>query len=473
MAAGNPTSEDGLPEVRFYALMAVLVLVEVLSSLEASMVVSVLPSLIREFGDITSAAWVVTAFALMGAVAAAVGGRLGDLFGRRRLLICVVVICGIGSLISAVSSDLGLVVLGRTLQGVSGAILPLCYGIVREVASPRRAPLWIGWMTGGFAFAAAAGYVLGGYLADTGSWRSVFWLTSGYALLLLPALFLFAPRDRPARGGRFDWLGALLFAPAIGAVLYGVTQSRSLGWGAPGAWGWVAGGFLVLAFWVRHELRHDAPLIDVRLLKRREVALGNLCGGLAALGIMQLPVISLLLMQQPMATGVGLGMTAAAAGLWKLPSNAGSLIASPLSGWISGLRDSRLAMIVGALVTAGAWLYLLAFHQSRFEVVFGTVLCAFGAAMLMVSIPNLVLEGAPQARSSEVTGFTSVVRYVFSAVGAQTIALLLATSHAADPVSGANFPSERAYELTFGYVALTCLVIVAACLAIRTRGARA
>jgi len=442
--------------------MTVLMLVEVLSSLESSMVVTALPTILKEFKDITSAGWLVSCFLLASAAVAAVGGRLGDMFGRRRMLVILVLLCAGGSMLSAQASDLRLIIIGRTIQGASGAILPLCYGMTRELAPPGKAPLWIGLLTGGYSFSAAIGYILGGYLADTGSWRSVFYVTTAYAAMILPLLLLVVPATRGAKArGKFDILGAAMFAPAVAAMLYGITAASKQGWDATAAWGPLIGGAVVLAIWVWHEMRVKEPLINLRLLKRREIYIGNACAAMASLGVMQLPLVTLLLLQQPRMAGVGLAVSATVAGFLKLPSNVGSLVASPLGGWVSGRYGARWAMVQGGFICVIGWISLYLLHDSLLQVVVGSVICAFGSSVLLSAIPNLVLEGAPMERSSEVTGLTSVIRSMSAGIGAQVIAILLATSRLNDPVSGANYPAESAYQLTFLCIAVSAALVAA------------
>lgn len=460
MADASQESEAAPSRKNFLIIMSVLLMVEILSSLESSMIVTALPTILKEFKDITSAGWLVSSFLLASAATAAVGGRLGDMFGRRRLLLILIALCAIGSIISALSTNLLLVIFGRTIQGASGAILPLCYGLTRELAPPGKAPLWIGLLTGGYSFAAAIGYILGGYLADTSSWRSVFYLTSVYALLLLPLVWFLIPVTRGAKlSGKFDLLGALLFAPAVAAVLYGITASRSIGWLDAGAWMPFVIGFVVIGIWAWHELRVDNPLMNLRLLKRRPIVVGNACAAVASMSVMQLPFVTLLLLQQPRMAGIGLAVSATMAGFLKLPSNIGSLIAAPLGGWVAGQHGARWSMILGGFIACGGWLGILLFHDSVIQVVGWTVICAFGATVLLSAIPILVLEGTPMENSSEITGLTQVIRSMFAGIGAQIVAVLLATSHIEDPKTNAFYPTETAYQITMLFIAISAAFV--------------
>src|SRR5690606_38450446 len=128
-----------------------------------------------------------------------------------------------------------------------------------------------------------------------------------YGAILLPFIFFVVPPLKPGKwSGKFDYVGALLFAPAVAAILFGITEARSHGWASMMTGGMAAIGLVVAIFWFMYEWRIKDPLIDVRLLKRREVWVGNLCGAIASAGMMQLPVITLLFLQQPTASGTGL-----------------------------------------------------------------------------------------------------------------------------------------------------------------------
>lgn len=467
MTAISPAAPE-LSKSRFYAVMGVLMLVEVLSSLEHSMVITALPTVTREFKSVAAAGWLVTIFLLAQAATAAIGGRLGDIFGRRRVLFIVVALCGIGSLISALGGSLEAILIGRAIQGASGAILPLCYGMTRELTKTSTA-IWIGLLTGAYSFSAAIGYILGGYLADMGNWRYVFYTTTIYAAALLPLILLIVPRTFATTGSRkVDLVGAVVFAPAIAAVLFGISQGAAIGWAAVGSWGFIATGGAALAFWAWYEARHENPLINVRLLKQRPIALGNTCGVLASLGMMQLPLVTMLLLQQPRLAGVGLAVSATVAGFLKLPSNVAALAAAPISGWIADKRSSRAALFAGAVLGALAWTSLYLFHDTVLQVVAGSVLCGFASTMLLAAIPNMVLEGAPLDRSSEVTGMSAVIRAVAAGIGAQVITMLLASSRVQEPGTGAFFPTEDAYKLTFAFVAATAAMIAVLCVLVRS-----
>jgi MFS family permease len=216
-------------------------------------------------------------------------------------------------------------------------------------------------------------------------------------------------------------------------------------------------------------LTHEDPLIDVRLLGNRQIVLGNTLALLIGLGSFQMPFLLNLLLQQPVWTGVGLGVSAALAGVLKLPSNISSAIAAGVSGHLAGQRGARFAALIGAVIAIVSWTGLTLWHDNLWTVVLGMVCANVGNAIILAAAPILVLGAVPVERSSEATGLTSVSRAIGTAAGAQAIALLLATSTVSGPAGQAVFPDNHAYVLALGYIALTAAASLGCALLIPRR----
>ncbi len=462
-----------MSDQRLYVIIAVLMMVEVLSSLEISMVYNAFPTIQREFNDPHMTGWLLTSFLLVQAGTAAVGGRLGDIFGRKRLLLIIISICVLGSLVSALAPNLELMILGRAAQGVSGAILPLCYGITRQATTPKSAPFFVGCLTGAYAFAAAMGFVVAGYLTDIGSWRSIFWFTVIYGAAVLPLLWVAVPEFKNrVTPKRLDIMGGLLFMPGVASLLYGVMLVPKSGWSAVDTLAFLSVGAAILAYWGLHEARREDPLIDLSLLREPKIAMGNVCMLLMAMGGSQVGLISMMFLQQPAATGAGLGLTATMAGILNVPANFAMALSAALAGWVAGKYGSHRAALQGAVVGALAWGFLLFVHYSLWLVMLAIVGAAFSIGMLLAALPNLILEASPLERSSETTGLAAVLRGIGITVGAQILTTILAGSRVSLPGSAASFASETAYRLCFGYIASTLAAIVILCLFITPQGLR-
>ena len=456
---------------RLWAVMIILILAEIIASLEGSMIFSALPTITKEYGDFASTSWLVTAYTLMTAASAAIGGRLGDMFGRRKVLIAVLLLCSLGSLLSATSDSLFLVIIGRAIQGVTGAILPLCFGIARQIVPEKHLATWIGILTGAWSGSAAIGFVLGGYFADSGHWRALFWLTTMAPLVVVAGVAALVPVITAARKeGSIDFLGGTLFVPAIVAALLGLHMMKDGDTINHVALLVMGAGLAGLAFWFRYEWRHANPLINVRLLANRQVLIANLLFVSVGMGAFQLTFVLMPLVQQPIWTGVGLGVTATVAGLLKLPSNIVSMIAGPMSGFIASRHSARLSAIIGGICGVIAWVTLSAYHVTIWQVVLVTIIAGFGSSMVMAAVPNLILEVVPEERSSEATGLAMVVRGVSASIGTQILAQIMTIAPVRSP-DGHVYTGESAFVAAMLFIAaVSAFGVVMALMLPRRRG---
>ncbi|MBX3509705.1 MAG: MFS transporter [Hyphomonadaceae bacterium] len=447
---------------RLWTLLATLVLADITAAFETTMVFTALKELLEEYGEPTKVGWLLTAYLLVSAGSAAVCGRLGDLFGRRALLLGALGLAVLGSIISAASPSLEGVIFGRALQGVSGAVLALCLGLVREHIPASFVAISVGVVAGSAALGGALGMIVGGVLVDSIGWRYIFWASSLLAGISFLASLAFVPASKPVSSSRhLDLLGGLLFVPATTGALLAVSNGDAWQWDGR-FWSLMLGSALLLGFWVRHELRHPDPLIDVRLLARRDVALPNIALALCALGAFQFSQLVLLLLQQPIWTGAGLGLTATAAALWKIPGNIASSAASPLTGFLCGRWGAEKVIVTGMTATAAACIALALAPDQILLVFVIAIVCAVGTSTVYIGVPNIIVAAAPADRISETVGVSSVLRALAMAVGAQLMIVILASSTVHDPNLGQGvFPSLGAYQLTLGLIAAASLASAA------------
>ncbi|MGL6245255.1 MFS transporter [Pseudomonas sp.] len=458
-------------DTRWKTIMLALVAAEVASAFEVSMAFAALPTFYRLFQDPALVGWVITAYLLVAAAASAICGRIGDLYGRSRVLIGMLILAALGSLISALSSSLEGIVFGRAVQGVAAAVLPLCFGLVRENISQARIPLCIGIVAGTASTAAGIGFVLGGVCIDYLSWHWIFYISTAVAVLGLLLVIAFLPSSAgKASEETVDILGGVMFAPAVAGVLFALTKGSAWGWYDQRTL-WLGGGSLaLLAFWAWYEARHSNPLIDVRLFANRQLAMSNLCYALIALGAMQFAQVLFVLLQQPTWTGVGLGMAATAAAALKLPSSLVAIVAAPWGGVVAGRHGGRRALLYGLFFLVTGWAALTLHHSTIWFVGFAVILNGIGTAIAFSAVPNLIVEAVPANRVSEVTGLSQVIRTTFMAIGAQMIAFIFATQTISDPAQGpGTYPAGPAFQLAFLTITLLCVLSVFAALALPKR----
>jgi MFS family permease len=463
-AFGAPASPSGAsfagrkagPSYR--TILTVLIIAEFATALESTMIYVALAKLYGIYGDPAHVSWLVTAGMLSSAATAAICSRLGDLFGRRKLLILLLLIAMIGSGVSALASDLNVIIFGRVLQGVSLAILPLAFGILRENAKDDgELNFGIGILGGTYSVSVGVAIVLGGVIVDHAGWQHIFTASACAAAVALILAVRFIPTTvTRARPGKIDLLG-LLFTVPVCALLLALTLAQTRGWTSPVTLGLLIGGVVALALWVAHELRHPDPLIDLRLLAHPTIAIVNATIFFAALAPMLYPLVVMPLLQQPSWTGIGLGLTATMAGLLKLPTNLTAAISGFAAGFVARRHSMRPAIVASAIAYLVAFGGIILVHNSViFVISMCFLLIAPAGTIMFACAPALIIEAAPPERTSEAAGLSSVLRAIAFAVGSQLIAFCLSTSSIVNG-AGAKFPDEHAYIVTFIVVEVCCL----------------
>ena len=458
MSVRLETSPTSVP---FYLSLA---LAETVAVLEITMTYVALPKMLKVFGSLDTVIWVITANFLVAGSTAALVGRLGDMYGRRRVLIAVLTLACVGTLISIFSTQFIYLVIGRGLEGIGISLVPLSFGLVRERMPSDKVATGIGLLSVVPIAMSVLALPIGGVLVDTFSWRSIFYFSGMVnALALLVVWRVITPSPTTKSLAKVDWLGALMFPPAIAGILYAVSIAKSVGWGNFQVHAVLLACFIVLAIWVRYELHQKCPMIDVRLLANKKIALALFCMVMFALGAIQMTQIVSLLIQQPSWTGIGFEKSATFFGLINLPC----VLLALFGGWISAritlIRGSRSAAMLGASLMGIAWVVISLYHSDLFLVMGMFYIATIGYPTLYAALQNMIVEAAPLSRTSEAAGVGAVFRMVFSAVGAQTVGILLATSTIADPINTTvKFPTENSFVSTFWAlvgVNIVCLIV--------------
>jgi predicted MFS family arabinose efflux permease len=232
-------------------------------------------------------AWLVTSTLLSGAVCAPVLGRLGDMYGKRRMLLVALAIMSLGSALGAVSSEFAVVLAARALQGTALGVIPLGISIMRDLLPEEKVMSGTALMSATLGTGGAVGLPLAGLVAQHASWQ---WLFAGSAVLgaLQIVLVLAVVRESEQRsGGRFDVPGALGLSAALICLLLAISKSSVWGWSSGATLGLLAASAALFTVWGSYELRVPTPLVDLRVSARPAVPLTNIASvmtGCAARG---------------------------------------------------------------------------------------------------------------------------------------------------------------------------------------------
>ncbi len=439
-------------------IVSVLLVAEFVGTFESAMIFIALPSMMHEFNvDAAAIGWAATAFLLVAAASAAVCGRLGDMYGRKKLLAIVLSISVVGSIISFTFGSLEGVILGRALQGVAGATLPLCLGLARQELPKERVPNVIALIAGSSFLAGAGGNLIAGVLLQLGNWKALF-IVSGAMGLIAALMVITMLKTSPAARGEargIDYVGGLLFAPAVALVLYGLTNASAWGVFSGRTLSFVLGGLAVAALWVAWELRVSNPMINLRLLKANKMALTQLCTAVLGIGpLVAVGILTPLILLAPATDPAGLGVSPAVGGLIIFSAATLSFVGSPFSGKVAAAVGARRALLIGIVISFIGYSMMFWADTNLLTFIINTYVISIGVMFSYTAFPNLVAESVPLENTSEGMGINTVTRTIFMAVGTTVLTVALASS----TVEGTMVSTESAFNTAYIIICASCVI---------------
>jgi EmrB/QacA subfamily drug resistance transporter len=456
------------PRQHYGITLAVLALSGVSYALLQSLVAPALPEIQHALHTSeASVTWVLTAYLLSASVATPLLGRLGDIHGKEHVLVGVLVALGVGTLIAALADSIGLLILGRIVQGAGGGIFPLAFGIIRDEFPRERVAGGIGLMSSIIGIGAGAGIVLAGIIVDHLSYHWLFWLPLLPIVVATVATALFVPESPVRAPGRIEWVAALLLSGGLAAVMLAVSEAANWGWGSPRMLGLTAVGLALLAAWVLRELHSDEPLADMRMMSQRAVWTTNLVGFLLGVGMFGSFILLPQLVELPESTGFGFGGSVTDAGLYLLPSTITMLVFGAMAGTLERRFGSKPPLVAGTLVAAASFVLLALAHSEPIEIYTASALLGVGIGLAFSSMANLIVVAVRPDQTGVATGMNTIARSIGGALGSQIIASVLASAVAPD-----GLPTEEAFTVAFWVAAVSLLVATAVAAAVPGRGAR-
>jgi EmrB/QacA subfamily drug resistance transporter len=410
--------------------LVVLAIAGLSFALLQTMVAPALPAIQHEYGASTPAVtWVLTIYLLTASIFTPILGRLGDMFGKERLLVIVLLVLGAGTLISALSTSLAMLIAGRAVQGAGGAIFPLAFGIIRDEFPREKVGSGIGLISATFGVGGGAGLVLSGVIVDHLHYTWIFWLSLVVIIGAVICTHLFVPESPIKTPARIDWGGAVQMSVGLSAVLLAVSQGNSWGWESARVLGLIAFGAVVLVVWARYELRVPQPLVDMRMMQLRGVWTTNVTALMVGFGMFGSFLLVPQFVEMPPTAGFGFGASVTQAGLYLLPSAAIMLVAGPLAGVLGNRFGSRTPLLIGIALVGIGFVQLAVLHDEHWHVFLNSVLTGAGIGLAFAAMATLIVDAVPQSQTGVATGMNTIMRSIGGALGAQ-IAASIVGAHA-------------------------------------------
>lgn len=410
-------------------------------------------------------AWVITITLLVSAVFTPISGRLGDMFGKRRVALVLMGMLVLGSLVAVVSATVVPLIIGRGLQGLGMGVIPLGISIVRDVVPADRLGSSVALVSATLGVGAALGLPVSAFVTEHFDWHVLFWLAAGLGLIVLGLIAWLVPESRARTGGRIDVIGVLGLAMGLTGVLLAISRGNEWGWFSLPTLGLFLGGTFVLLVWGWLERRIPAPLVDLRVNARGPVLMTNLASVTMGFALFTSQIAFPQLLVIPLDAG-GTGASLLQASLVLMPSGLVMLAMSPVAGRVEHRWGAQPLLVVGSLVIALGYAVATLASFQIWSIFLVNLLIGVGIGLGFAAMPTLIMRSVPASATGAANGFNTLMRSLGTATASAVIAAVLAGSIAgsAEENAGALYPTTGAFQLSFllGLIAaLACAVLSA------------
>lgn len=443
------------------AILLVLASMAMLTMFIEIMLVPALPTMAQDFPKQTDwLAWVLSIYMLVGAVATPLVGKLGDIYGKKKMLISVMVLYLFALLGSGFSIDISNFLFGepnifvllffRALQGIGMGMFTLSFGIVRDTFPKERIPVAIGTISAMFSVGVSIGLVGGGYITSVARWTDAFHVVFPFFLVLTIAAAYLIEDPRIVHRGNLDIPGAFTLGIGIMALLLALTEGDAWGWTNVATLALFATFIMAIVVFVVIESRTKDPIVRPSLLANRGILGGNVVALFVGLCMFMVYQTLPFFLRTPVAAGGYFGLTDTfIIGLYMFPSALVQLFFGPYGGKLSKKIGASNVLALGmAIMTAG--LISLTFLNSDFwQITVSMVIFGSGVALCMVSMINVVVESCPQSEFGVASGMNTLFRIVGGSIGPVLATVVLTASSFSYQVAPHVFVNMYAVE---GYI---------------------
>ena len=437
-------------------ILSVLSLAGLAYAALSSMVIPALPSFQHSLHTSeTGVAWLLTAFLVSASVGTAIIGRLGDIYGKERLLLWTLLVLALGALLAALAQSLALLIVARVVQGVAGGIFPLAFSIARDEFPPDKVPGSIGLMSSILGVGAGIGLVVGALIDEHLGWHWIFWITLVVTLLAAYFTWRYIPESPVRARGRVNWVAAGLMSIGLSAVLIAIAQTTVWGWGGAKTLGLFAFGLVFCLIWTVIEVRARQPLVDMTMMRIRGVWTTNVAAFLLGGGMYASFIVFPEFAQLPKRTGFGFGASIVVSSLYLLPSALTMGALGAAAGRVARRFGSKNGLLAGAAISAASFAYAALAHRHPYDMLIAATLLGTGIGLAWAALGNLIVQAVPPTQTGVASGMNTVMRTLGGALGGQLSATFIAAHMAHGEPTVTGFTDT--FVMATGFL-LLCLV---------------
>jgi MFS family permease len=459
LPVGGPVKDKGYPTRVLLTVTAVALLVNYVET----MVIPGVPKIQSDFSTTpTIASWITSAFLIVGSAVAPLFGKLGDTYGKKRMVLVSLTFYTFGVGIAGFSPSIYFLLFARAVQGMGFAIVPLALAIITDTFPRERIAAAQGIISGTFAIGAALGLIVGSYVVQDLGWQYAFHSAFVLSIVLFVLVLRVIRRDSPGPKRKVDYLGALILMSGVTLLLVYATEGPSIGWLSAEELVFLIPGLVLTLYFFVFERSREEPLIRLDLLRIRNVLVANLVGIVS--GIVMFLLFFAIVYYAELPTGFGLDLGIIATGLTMAPATLAMLVAGPLAGRMVA-RAGPKPMLVGGGLAMITGLTLFIFNRSTtldltVDLVFGLI----GIVCTIIPIVNMISVSLPRDTIAVGLGINTMLRNLGGAIG-PVVATAIMTTYTAPllvqghPV-GTNLPTATAFDIVFGIGLVLTIVVI-------------
>ena len=438
-------------------------------SLLQSLVSPVLPLLQTDLHTTqNTVTWVLTAYLLSASVFTPILGRVGDMIGKEKVLVAVLVALALGSVLAAVAGSIGVMIIARAIQGIGGGVIPLSFGIIRDEFPREKVAGAVGVVAALLAVGGGLGLALAGPIVNALDYHWLFWIPGILVAAAAVATHFVVPESPVRTSGRISWSAAVLLSAWLVALLLAVSEAPIWGWGSASVIGLIVASIVLAAAWVYVELHAAQPLIDMRMMRIPAVWTTNLVALLFGVGLYATFAFIPEFLQTPSTAGYGFTASITESGLIVLPMAVTMFIFGAASGRLSARFGAKAVVVFGSAISILPFLILAFAHDKVWEMIVAMLLLGIGFGLAFSAMSNIIVDAVPSTQTGVASGMNANIRTIGGAIGAAVMASIV-TSH----LQAGGLPKEAGYTAGFGMLAGSLLLAALAGLLIpKLRSAR-
>ena len=456
--------------------LAILSLIATMSMYAETMLVPAIPDLIKDFSiSYSTSSWILTTYLIAGAIMTPISGKLSDIYGKKKVLLMIMVIYAAGVSAGGFTTNIYSMLLVRLVQGIGMSMFPIAFGIIRDQFPRSKIAIGQGIITSMFAAGAVIGLVAGGHLIQNYGWPSTFFSIIPIVLALLVIIKKFIHVDETQNPNinlegkknekfqnKIDIPGAIALAISVTSFLLTLTFMENNTSNSYLIIELLGIAVISLIFFVIIERKVKSPLVDFKVLLHKSIFPANIMVMIVGLSMFMVFQTIPVLVRSPIPLGFGEDPLATAN--VQLPFALVLLIFGPTSGFIISKLGSIKPIIAGSIIGAAGFCSLFLFHSTESLVAVNLAILSAGLSLTNVGAMNIVMLATPKQSAGVSLGMSTLIRIIGASIGPTIAGMYMQTHQVTISGSTVHFPSTDSYNLIF--LTATIISVISIMLAI-------